>query len=99
MYPVDANIATRLCLSSAARNQRNVSSLPIPAKLIGSKLGIGFVEPSIPSNNGFPRNGLFFSNVFVSPLIVADDDETVLEDAKKPLDFTNSMASAVYFFL
>ena len=46
-YPVVASIATRPCFSSAARNQRKVSSLPRVARPRGSNPLRGAVAPLI----------------------------------------------------
>lgn len=50
MYPVVASIATRECLSSAARNQAKVSSDPMVARLRGSNCLKGMVLPGMPSS-------------------------------------------------
>ena len=42
-------MATRECLSSAARNQARVSSDPTVARPMGSNLGRGRVDPGISS--------------------------------------------------
>jgi len=47
MYPVVASMATRECLSSAARNQERVESDPREASPRGSKPGKGEVAPGI----------------------------------------------------
>ena len=44
-YPVVANMATLECLSSAARNQANVESDPLVARLQGSNAPSGRVFP------------------------------------------------------
>ena len=49
MYPVDASIATRECLSSAARNHARVSSFPSCERRSGSKFLAGAVAPPISS--------------------------------------------------
>mmetsp|Transcript_32731 Transcript_32731/g.75361 ORF Transcript_32731/g.75361 Transcript_32731/m.75361 type:complete len:209 (-) Transcript_32731:195-821(-) len=60
--PTNATMATRLCLSSAARNQASVSSDPTVASPRGSKLLIGLVLPAMSSRPARTAVPAFFRN-------------------------------------
>lgn len=63
MYPVVASIATRECLSSAARNQERVASLPSCERRRGSKFFNGAVAPPMSSREAWATVLMAYKNL------------------------------------